>query len=381
MRTPICDLLGIDVPIFAFSHCRDVIAEVSKAGGCGVLGAAYFTAEQLETELAWLDAEVGERPYGVDIILPQGDDPDSVADASSLTRELKAQIPQGHRDFIERLLQAHSVPEWPDPDDEAGLLGWTAATVMPLLEVTLTHDKCRLVANALGAPPRHLVERIQATGRRVAGLCGRVSHAPKHQAAGVDLLVAVGSEGGGHVGEVSSIVLWPQVVDAVAPLPVVAAGGIGNGRQIAAALATGAQGVWAGSLWLTVAESSLQPAQRDSYLAASSEDTVRTRSWTGKPSRMLRNAWSEAWAAPDAPPTLGMPLQGLATADAMRRVERYGGVADTQAVACSPTGQVIGQIDTVETCRQVMQRLMEEYLEAIAALPDVSDATRSVPTG
>jgi NAD(P)H-dependent flavin oxidoreductase YrpB (nitropropane dioxygenase family) len=369
MRTSVCDLLSIDLPIFAFSHCRDVVAAVSKGGGFGVLGAAYFTAEQLEIELDWLDANVGTKSYGVDIILPERDVSAAASDTASLTQQLRARIPIEHRDFINTLLNAHGVPEWPDPNDEPGLLGWTAATVMPLLEASLKRDKCRLIANALGAPPRDLVARIHASGRLVAGLCGRVSHADKHQQAGVDLLVAVGSEGGGHVGEVGSVVLWPQVVDAVAPLPVLAAGGIGTGRQIAAALACGAQGVWTGSLWLTAAESSLQPAQRQSYLDAGSEDTIRTRSWTGKPSRMLRNAWTDAWAAADAPPNLGMPVQGLATADAMRRVERYAGVADAQAVACNPAGQVIGQIGEIESCRQVMQRLMDEYLDAIQRLP------------
>ena len=370
MRTPICDQLGMDLPIFAFSHCRDVVAAVSRAGGFGVLGAAYFGPDQLQNELDWLDDHVGDRSYGVDIMLPQGEDPAAARDPANLAGQLRKQIPAEHLNFIEALLKAHGVPEWPDPDDEPGLLGWTAATVMPLLEISLTHPKCRLIANALGAPPKNLVERIHASGRLVAGLCGRVSHAAKHQQAGVDLLVAVGSEGGGHVGEVGSIVLWPQVVDEVAPLPVLAAGGVGDGRQIAAAMATGCQGVWTGSLWLTVAESALQPAQRQSYLDAGSEDTVRTHCWTGKPSRMLRNAWTDAWAAVDAPPNLGMPVQGLATADAMRRVERYAGSGDAQAVACNPAGQVIGQILTVETCRQVMQRLMEEYLDAIARLPD-----------
>ncbi len=368
MRTPLSDQLGIDLPVFAFSHCRDVVAEVSRAGGMGVLGAGYFDAAQLEAELAWLDAHVGEHNYGVDIMLPQGEDTTDVPDPRAQAEALLAQVPAGHVAFAERLLGEHGVPAWPEADEPPPLLGWTAATVMPLLEVSLAHPKCRLIANALGAPPVAVVERIHASGRLVAGLCGRVSQAARHQAAGVDMLVAVGGEGGGHVGEVGSIVLWPQVVDAVAPLPVVAAGGIASGRQIAAALACGAQGVWTGSLWLTVAESGVQPAQRESYLAAGSEDTVRTRSWTGKPSRMLRNDWTEAWAAADAPPTLGMPLQGMATADAMRRVERYAGVAGAQAVACNPVGQVIGQITQVETCRQVMQRLQEEYLEAIAGL-------------
>ena len=367
MRTPLCETLGIDLPIFAFTHCRDVVVAVSRAGGLGVLGAAYFTQEELKVELDWIDDHIGDKPYGVDILLPQHSDVTN-AEPEDIVAGLIAEIPQDYFDFASNLLKAHGVPEWPDPDDKIRLLGWTEATVMPLLDTSLEHPKCTLIANGLGVPPVALVERIHESGRLVAGLVGRVSQAERHQQAGVDMLVAVGGEGGGHVGEVGSVVLWPQVVDAVAPLPVIAAGGIGNGRQIAAALAMGAQGVWAGSLWLTVEESALQPAQRQSYLAASSEDTVRTRSWTDKPSRMLRNTWSEAWSKEGAPPTLGLPLQGLVTADAMRRTERYAGVADTQAVACSPAGQVIGQINEVESCRQVVHRLQEEYLAAIEPL-------------
>ncbi len=368
MRNQLCKKLGIDLPIFAFTHCRDVVVAVSRAGGFGVLGAAYFNAQELKAELDWIDTHIGDHPYGVDILLPQ--DPDGLGgtDPQILQRELSDQIPAEHVRFAEGLLEAHGVPPWPDRDEPVRLLGWTAATVMPLLDESLKHPRCTLIANGLGVPPPTLVERIQASGRLVAGLCGRVSQAKNHQRAGVDILVAVGGEGGGHVGEVASVVLWPQVVDAVAPIPVLAAGGIGNGRQIAAAMAMGAQGVWTGSLWLTVEESALQPAQRQSYLNASSEDTVRTRSWTGKPSRMLRNAWSDAWAADDAPPTLGLPLQGLVTADAMRRTERYAGSGDAQAVACNPAGQVIGQITAVESCRQVMYRLQEEYLAAVQPL-------------
>lgn len=367
MRTALCKQLGIDLPIFAFTHCRDVVVAVSQAGGFGVLGAAYFTPEELKVELDWIDARIGDHSYGVDIMLPQNQ-PSTTNDPGALRKELLGKIPAEHLRFAADLLAAHGVPEWPDPDDEVRLIGWTAATVMPLLDESLQHPQCKLIANALGVPPVELVERIHQSGRLVAGLCGRVDQARRHKQAGVDIVVAVGGEGGGHVGEIASIVLWPQVVDAVAPIPVLAAGGIGDGRQIAAALATGAQGVWAGSLWLTVAESAVPPAQQQSYLAAASEDTVRTRSWTGKTSRMLRNAWSDAWAAEDAPPTLGLPLQGLVTADAMRRTERYAASGDAQAVACSPAGQVIGQINEIESCRQVMQRLQEQYVAGIEPL-------------
>ena len=169
MRTPLCQQLNIDLPIFAFTHCRDVVAAVSRAGGFGVLGAAYFTAEELKEALDWIDAHVGDASYGVDIILPQHE-PTPSGDAQQLKAELLAQIPDGYFQFVERLMDAHGVPPWPDPDDEIRLLGWTAATVMPLLEESLRHPKCRLIANALGVPPKHLIDEIHASGRLVAGL-------------------------------------------------------------------------------------------------------------------------------------------------------------------------------------------------------------------
>ncbi|HET8621471.1 MAG TPA: nitronate monooxygenase family protein, partial [Acidimicrobiales bacterium] len=295
MRTEFCETLGIEFPIFAFSHCRDVVAEVSRAGGLGVLGAVGFSPDQLETELAWLDDHVGDRPYGVDIVIPskyEGMDLDDMT-PDELEAEMARHVPDGHRAFGAKLLADHGVPELPEGDKHHELLGWTSVTAGPQVDVILDHPAARLVANALGTPPPDVVARIQDSGRLVGALCGSVRHAQRHKDAGLDFVVCQGTEGGGHCGEVSSVVLWPQVIDAVAPLPVLAAGGIGNGRQVAAALGMGAQGAWTGSLWLTVEEADVPPAQMQSLLDATSHDTVRSRSFTGKPCRMLRNDWTE----------------------------------------------------------------------------------------
>ena len=368
MRTPICERLGIEVPIFAFTHCRDVVVAVSRAGGLGVLGAVGFTPERLREELDWIDAHIGDRPYAVDIVIPQKYEGSDNLDAAVLEKQLSAMVPQGHRDFAERLLRDHGVPEWPDKDEQMGLLGWTEATALPLLEEALTRPNVKLIANALGTPPKDIIDRIHASGRLVAALCGKVKQALQHKRNGVDIIVAQGSEGGGHTGEVGSIVLWPQIIDAVAPLPVLAAGGIGNGRQVAAALAMGAEGVWCGSLWLAVAEASAEPEEKECYFAATSEDTVRSPSWSGKPARMLRNDWTEAWAKPDNPKPLPMPLQGLVTADAMRRTYRYVAQNDTRKVGFHLVGQVVGQINQVETTRGVVQRLLQEYADTMERL-------------
>ncbi len=367
MHTEICDRLDIELPIFAFTHCRDVVAAVAKAGGFGVLGAVGFPPEQLEVELTWIDEHVGDKRYGVDIVIPGKYEGMGELDAGKLEEHLQAAIPAEHRAFAESILERHGVPRLPEGERPVGeLLGWTVATATPQIEVAMRHEKVSLIANALGTPPVEVIADIHGHGRLVAALCGSAKHARAHREAGVDIIIAQGYEGGGHTGEIGSMVLWPEVIDAVAPTPVLAAGGIGTGRQIAAALAMGAQGVWTGSLWLTVKEADVPPAQMDSYLSATSRDTIRSRSFTGKPCRMLRNAWTEAWEAPGAPQPLGMPLQFMVTSDAVARGHRYADRA--KAVMFNPVGQIVGALNEVRPVREVMYRLVQEYVEAVERL-------------
>jgi NAD(P)H-dependent flavin oxidoreductase YrpB (nitropropane dioxygenase family) len=368
MHTPICDELGIEFPIFAFTHCRDVVAAVSKAGGFGVLGAVGFTPEQLEVELNWIDDNVGDHPYGVDIVIPgkyegQGGE----EDPEKLAEMLREMVPQGHLDFAKKILADHGVPELPDADSNSlRLLGWTEATATPQVDVALQHDKMTLIANALGTPPPEVVTRIKDAGRKIAALCGSAHQAAKHVDAGIDYIIAQGTEGGGHTGEIGSLVLWPQVIAAAGDTPVLAAGGIGSGAQIAAALALGAQGVWAGSLWLTVEESDLSPAQKEQLLKAESRNTVRSRSVTGKPARMLRNDWTEAWEQPDAPDPLPMPLQYMVSGDMVARSHQYPEKA--LDVMFNPVGQVVAQLTDVRKSKDVIMTLVEEYIEAVDRL-------------
>ena len=365
MHSTLCAPLGIEVPIFAFTHCRDVVVEVSKAGGLGVLGSGWFSPEELAQELNWIDAHIGDKPYGIDIVIPEVHAGKEEADPEVLEAQLLAQVPDGHLDFVQDLMERHDVPELtPEMRERPKLAGWTRATALALFEQGLGRANCRLLANALGTPPVDVVARAHEDNMLVGALCGKVKQARAHQRAGLDFVVAVGAEGGGHVGEIGSLVLWPQVVDAIRPTPVLAAGGISDGRQILAAMATGAAGVWLGTQWVTVAEAAGHPVQKARYLQATSEDTVRSRAWSGKPARLLRNAFTDAWQAEDAPKPLGMPLQGLATHDAMRRTEIYPASGKAQDVAMNPCGQVVGMINEVETCRQVMYRLLSEYAEA-----------------
>jgi NAD(P)H-dependent flavin oxidoreductase YrpB (nitropropane dioxygenase family) len=318
--TKICEDLGIEVPLFAFSHCRDVVVEVSKAGGLGVLGAGFMDARQLREELNWIDEHIGDKPYGVDVVIPQNyvGKGEGELTEEELEAKLWAMVPQGHLDFAEKLLSDHGVPNWPE-QGRPKILGWTLQTVMPCIEEALTRPNCKLIANALGTPPDHVIKMVKDSGRLIGALCGKKKQAIQHKNAGLDFVVAQGTEGGGHTGEIGSMVLWPDIIDAVAPLPVLAAGGIGNGRQMLAAMSMGAAGVWTGSLWLTVEEAHAQPAQKQSLLDAGVDDTVRTKAWTGKGARVLRNDWTNAWDNTENPDPLEMPLHGLVTADAMRR--------------------------------------------------------------
>lgn len=365
MQTELAKKLGIEYPIFAFTHCRDVVVAVSKAGGIGVLGAVGFTPEQLKEELDWIDDKIGDLPYGVDIVIPQKYEGMGDKSPEELEAELMKMVPQEHMDFAQKLLADAGVPEWPDGSKGMGLLGWTEQTATPLLMEALSRPKCKLIANALGTPPADKIKMIKDSGRLVGALCGRVKQAVAHKEAGLDFIVAQGGEGGGHAGDVGSIVLWKQAVDACAPTPVLAAGGIGSGEQMLAAMSMGCEGIWTGSLWLAVEEAHAEPAQKDSYFKATSEDTVRSRSWTGKTCRMLKNDWTEAWERADTPDPLPMPLQGIVSSDGMRRTSKYAGVGNTQAVAFNPVGQVVGQINEVETCRNVVFRLVSEYVDAL----------------
>jgi NAD(P)H-dependent flavin oxidoreductase YrpB (nitropropane dioxygenase family) len=366
MRTRVTEMFGIDLPIFAFSHCRDVVAAVSKAGGMGVLGALYFTPEELERELAWIDAHVDGKPYGVDVVMPASYE-GAEFPAEELVGRLQAMIPEGHRQFVENLLAEHGVPPLSGGDDAGRvLLGWTDATARPQVEVALRHP-IALLANALGPPPADVVEQAHAHGVKVAALASTPRHALKQVEVGVDVVVAQGTEAGGHTGEISTMVLVPQVVDAV-DVPVLAAGGIGNGRQMAAGMALGAEGVWTGSLWLTVEEADTPEMAKERILAATSRDTVRSRSWTGKPARLLRNEWTDAWESPESPGTLPMPLQFMLVSDALRRIGR----SDAKELATFPAGQIIGITNQVRSTKDVVYSLVEEFGEALERLDRIT---------
>jgi NAD(P)H-dependent flavin oxidoreductase YrpB (nitropropane dioxygenase family) len=374
MRTRLCDQFGIDVPIFAFSHCRDVVAAVSRAGGFGVLGAIGFSPEQLEIELHWIDEHVGGKPYGVDIVMPAKS---AVPDGVKLDQEsLERMLPEPQKKFVAEILERYQVPQMPAgmPTAAAGLLEWAGGATRSQVDIALEHP-IRLLVNALGPPPKDVVERAHARGIPVAALVGSAKHAVEQVAAGVDLIIASGTEAGGHTGEVGTMVLVPDVVDAVAPIPVLAAGGIGSGRQVAAALALGAEGVWTGSIWLTVAESDTHPVVIEKLLRAGSRDTVRSRAMTGKPARQLRTAWTEAWDGPESPGPLPMPLQFVLTADATARIHHFARKQGSRAseLLGFPVGQIVSRMNQVKASHEVIFDLVDEFVDSVKRLDSMME--------
>ena len=369
MRTQVAEMLGVEFPICAFSHCRDVVAAVSKAGGFGVLGAVGHSPEMLETELSWIEENTDGRPYGVDLLLP----PKYVgADEGGIdAKQVRALLPDEHRAFLDDMLARYGVPVPAEHErlSPGGGLNVSPKGYEPLLDVAFDH-RIRLIASALGPPPADLVERAHSRDVLVAALAGTTRHALRHAEAGVDLIVAQGTEAGGHTGDVATMVLVPEVVDAVAPVPVLAAGGIARGRQMAAALALGAQGVWCGSVWLTTEEAETPPVVKEKFLAAGSSDTVRSRSLTGKPARMLRSAWTDEWERPDTPDPLGMPLQTALIGDPQYRIHQASNRADSRArdLATYFVGQVVGSLNNVRPARAVVLDMVDEFIDAVRVL-------------
>ncbi len=362
--------LGFQVPIFAFSHCRDVVVEVTKAGGYGVLGASTFSPEQLEIELTWIDSHVDGRPYGVDVIIPGKYDHEAEVGHGKI--DLHDLIPDEHKNFMAKILADEGVLELPHDERErinaeiiTGRGAMTPDGARRLVEVVLRHPQVKLVVSALGPPPPDVVAKLRTQGITIGAMCGRPKHAARHKAAGVDLVVAQGTEAGGHSGEISTLVLVPQVIDAVGgEIPVIAAGGFGRGSQIAAALALGAEGVWCGTVWLGTRESELTPFERQAYFDAQTEDAVRRRCRTGKTVRMLRSRLSEAWEQPGAPAYLDPPLQGILFNEMTARVIR----AERADLYSFPAGQVVGTMTEETTVRQVMYDMQVELADTLERL-------------
>jgi NAD(P)H-dependent flavin oxidoreductase YrpB (nitropropane dioxygenase family) len=374
MKTPLCELLGVEFPLFAFSHCRDVVAAVTNAGGFGVLGASRHTPDELELELKWIDEHVHGRPYGVDILMPEN----MVGrDGSVDVETLRARVPERHKEFVQALLGRYGVTlDLDDPRVAKREMPLLPAVSERLMDVAFSHP-IKLIANALGVPPQSMIDRGRAQNVPVAALVGAKEHAIRQVQAGVDIIVAEGAEAGGHTGEVSTLVLVPEVIRAIQPIrpvPVLAAGGIVTGRQMAAMMALGAAGAWTGTVWLMTSESEASPLIQQKFAAATSRDTVRSKSRTGKYTRQLRSAWTDAWAGPDSPGPLPMPLQLFLSEPALRRAEHEASRGNRKAedLVTYYVGQGVGLLDQVKTSRAVVREFMEEFAEAAAEMSQLT---------
>ncbi|MFZ1172447.1 nitronate monooxygenase [Bradyrhizobium sp.] len=368
MKSPVCEMLGVEFPLFAFSHCRDVVAAVSRAGGFGVLGATAHSPETLDQELKWIDAHVDGKPYGLDVLIPENI---STADERDVTwRSLERRIPPEHRAFTRDLLKKHGIELTSTPVPADTPQPFDATRALELLEVSFRHP-VRLIANALGVPPKAMIEMARKHGVPVAALVGAKEHALRQVAAGVDILVVQGTEAGGHCGEVSTMVLVPEVIKAIKPIrdvPVLAAGGIMTGRQMAACMAMGAAGAWTGSVWLATTESETSEIFREKMIAASSRDAVRSRGRTGKPARQLRSVWTDAWDRDAASPgALPMPLQSIISREAFQSIDRAAAAGNAKArdLVSYFVGQGVGLIDSVKSATTVVQEFKEDFVEAV----------------
>ena len=370
MHTRICDLLDIKYPIVGFTPSPEVAAAISRAGGLGMLGAVRYTNEhELAEALDFMDEACDGAAYGLDIVMPN-----KVVEGADLS-DLDSMISPKHRAFVEDVLSRFGVPGLPEgAKGPAAITAWMHDFGRRQVELALQHP-IKLLANALGSPPPDVIEQAHAAGVLVAALAGRPKHAAAHRAAGVDIVVAQGHEAGGHTGEVTTMVLVPEVVDAVGGAPVLAAGGIGTGRQIAAALALGADGVWMGSVWLASSEYQVEPSEQATgysitqgkLLAATSSDTVRSRVISGKPARMLKTPWTEAWTADGSPGTLPMPLQGMLVAEAEARIRHH----QSRELLGVPVGQIVGKMNAVRPVADIIDELVAEFSETFARLSSI----------
>lgn len=376
MNSALCKTFGIEFPLFAFSHCRDVVVEVSRAGGMGVLGAVDVrSAAAFEAELKWIDEHVDGKPYGVDFIVPAKFEGKGQKQTNA---QAAAGIPQEYKAFARSILARHGI-DVSDLTDERFERGSKIGRnireegAQDLLDVALSHPLA-LIANALGTPPAYMLERAKAAGVPVAALVGAPEHAVKQAQAGVDLLIAAGTEAGGHCGEIGTLVLVPEVIAALeaigSSIPVLAAGGIVTGRQMAACMAMGAAGAWTGSVWLTTPEAETSPVIREKMLAATSRGTIRSKSRTGKYCRQLRSAWTDAWEEDDAPKPLPMPLQSIISDTSMSKVLKLanGGHDGARELASYFVGQGVGLMNTSQSTRSVVMEFMQDYLVAAERL-------------
>ena len=355
-QTEICQRLGIRYPIFGFSHSVDVTVAICQAGGIGVYGATRDMPEQINERLTEIRRRVGKRPFGVDLLLPRG--MEDQADRS----EVEANLPQQQKEFIAYLAEKYQVPEATQETFFSSQVR-TNELFDAQIEAVLASD-VDLFATGVGGRA-DVVERAKRLGKMTVALIGSPKHAVAAREWGIDLIVAQGHEAGGHTGNITTLALVPQVVDIAGDIPVLAAGGIADGRQVAASLALGAAGVWLGTVWLAAREHQTGEVLMRQIIAAQSSDTVISRAHSGKPARLIRSNWTEEWASPEAPDPLPMPYQQVLTGPLLAAVEEH----QVESLVYGAAGQSVAWCNEETTVDDIMSRLVTETEATLNGLP------------
>jgi NAD(P)H-dependent flavin oxidoreductase YrpB (nitropropane dioxygenase family) len=355
LYTPICERLGIQHPIFGFSHSLEVTVAITNAGGFGVYGATRDAPEVILERLAKIRSLVGDKPFGADLLLPLG-----MADKNDWAAA-EAKLPQEHKKFVQHIKEKYNVP---DPTGKSFFSSTVRSNEFfeAQIEAVLKSD-VNLFASAIGTPPE-VIKRAKATGKTTLSLVGSPKHIKYAKAAGIDMIVAQGYDAGGHTGPIGTMSLVPQIVDDAGDIPVLAAGGIANGRQLAASLALGAQGVWLGTVWLATEEHRLNKILLDKIFKAGSADTVISRSHSGKPCRMIRTAWSDEWDEEGAPEPLNMPYQHVLIGELLTGIMEH----EIVPLMYEGAGQGVVWCNELTSVKQVIDRLMAEAGEALNKL-------------
>ncbi len=351
LRTKLCDLLGVEYPIVAFTHCKDVAAAVINAGAFAVLGQTQSTPDEIEANIKWLRERIGDKPFGIDLVFPAS------VPAKATIADLLAQIPREQQEFADDIAARYNIPE-PKKTPELYELGWMEReTPHKQLEVVL-EERVPVIASGLGNPD-FFIPTAHERGMQVWGLVGKQRQAKKELEAGVDVIVAQGIDAAGHTGSVGTFSIVPQVRAIAGDTPVLAAGGITTGRHLAGAIALGAAGVWTGTVWLPSRESDVDMRMKERLVAATSDDTTYSACVSGFTMRTLKSKWHEEWARPDAPKPAPAPYQLMLFAKMHQSAFDW----DLREFMTEAAGQGVGFVNSMKPARQIVSDMVDEAYE------------------